>query len=232
MFLSYFSVFPSMPILQGLKRQTHQCVQLQDIHFEVILDSDSWNRCCKMHWNGIRTCSYPHTPCHSLSEYLQIPQTLGLSQDTHTPCQGTFGLLRHYRHPRIVQGSRHAMPGYLWTPQTLQTSQHPRIVQGSTHTMPPFVRVSLNSSDTMDILGLSQDPHTHHVTLCQSICRLLRYCGDLGVVQGSIHTMPPSVRVSVDSLDTVEILRLSRDPYTPCHPLSEYLWTLQTLWTS
>ena len=172
----------------------------------------------------------PHTPCHPLSEYLWTHQTLWRSWDrpgihTHQAalCQSIYGL--HYGDPGIVQGS--------------------------TYTMPPSVRVSLDSLDTIEILGLSRDPHTpchplseflwtpwtlwrswdcpgihiHHATLCQSIFGLLRHYEDPGIVQGSTYTMPPSLRVSLDSLDTMEILGLSRDPHTPCHPLSEYLWT-------
>ena len=55
--------------------------------------------------------------------------------------------------------------------------------------MLPTVRVSLDSLDTIDIFGLSQDPHTP----CY-----------------------PSIRVSLDSLDTIDILGLSQDPHTPC----------------
>ena len=128
--------------------------------------------------------------------------------------------------------------------------------------MPPSVRESLDPSDTMEILGLSRDPHTpchplseylwthqtlwrswdcpgihiHHATLCQSIFGPIRHYGDPGIVQGSTYTKQPSVRVSMDSfrhsLDTMEILGLSRDPHTLNHPLSEYLWTHQTLWRS
>ena len=56
------------------------------------------------------------------------------------------------------------------------------------HTTPLSEYLYIDSLDIIDILGLSQDPHTP----CY-----------------------PSVRVSLDSLDTIDIPRLSQDPHTP-----------------
>ena len=129
--------------------------------------------------------------------------------------------------------------------------EYPWIVQGSAHTKQPSVRVSMDSIDTMEILGLSRDRHTpchplseylwthqtlwrswdcpgihtHHATLCQSIFGLLRHHGDPRIVPRSTYTLPPSVSISMDSIDTLEILGLSRDRHTQSSPLSEYLWT-------
>ena len=104
-------------------------------------------------------------------------------------------------------------------------------VQRSTYTMPPSDRVSLDSLDTMKIPGLSRDPHTPCHPLTEYL-GLLRHYGDPGIVQRSTCTMPPSDRVSMDSIYTMEIVGLSRNPHTPCHRLSEYLWSPRTLWRS
>ena len=96
-------------------------------------------------------------------------------------CQSIFGLLRHYGHPYC--------PGIHIHHVTLNQSilrhyGHPGIVPGSTYIMPASARVSLDSLDTIDILGLSRD-HIHHA------------------------------RVSLDSLDTMDILGLSRKGRCP-----------------
>ena len=97
---------------------------------------------------------------------------------------------------------------------------------------------------SVDILGLSQDPHTPSHTLSG----YLRHYGDLGIVPGFTHTMPTLCQDSLDTMDTLglsthqatpyqsifgvlrhyDILVLSRDPHPPSHPLSE-LVSLESL---
>ena len=73
---------------------------------------------------------------------------------------------------------------------------------------------------------------TLQAALCQITFGLLRHHGDPRIVPRSTYTLPLSIRASMDSIDTMEIPGLSQDPHTPCHPLSEHLWTNQTLWRS
>ena len=80
---------------------------------------------------------------------------------------------------------------------------------------------ALMSNDTMTC----QKSQSVHKNINLPLIHYIHY-GYPWIVQGSAHTMLPSVRVSLDPSDTMEILGLSRDPHTPCHPLSEYLWTL------
>ena len=76
----------------------------------------------------------------------------------------------------------------------------------------------------MEILLLSRDPHTPS----SPIFGPFGHYGDPRIVQGSTYTKQPSVRVSMDSFETMEIPGLSRDPHTPFQPLS-YMDSIDTM---
>ena len=94
---------------------------------------------------------------------------------------------------------------------------------------PPHVRVSVDSLDTLNIPGSSMDAWLPTPPR-QSIRGFPGYSEHPWIIHGHLasYPPPPHVRVSVDSLDTLNIPGSSMDAWLPTPPppppMSEYPW--------
>ena len=132
---------------------------------------------------------------------------------------------KYMEHPWIIHGclasyppcqSIHGFPGY---------SEHPWIIHGRLASYPPPpVRVSVDSLDTLNIPGSSMDAWLPTPPPRQSIRGFPGYSEHPWIIHGRLASYPPPpVRVSVDSLDTLNIPGSSMDAWLPTPP-SEYPW--------
>ena len=130
----------------------------------------------------------------------------------NTLCQSIRRFLSYIVHNTLCQSIR-GFPRYI---------VHPGTVRGWPTAYIPTVRVSIDSQDTLYILGLSEHGQLHIYLYCQSIRGFPRYIVHPGTVRGWPTAYIPTVRVSADSQVTLYILGLSEDGHLHIYLLSEY----------
>ncbi len=94
----------------------------------------------------------------------------------------------------------------------------------------PLGRVS-TFLDTLDIHGTIRGCHLYKPPLT-SYPRIPWYSGHPRIIRGCQPIQYPLDRVSTDSLDTLDIPRLSVDANLYNTPMTEYPWIPWILWTS
>ncbi len=178
---------------------------------------------------------------------------------TITPWQSIHGFPGYSGHPWIIRGCQPIQcPLDRVSTDSLHTLDIPGLSVDANLYNTPLDRVSTDSLDTLDILRLSVDANlyntpltdypriprilwtsldypwmpTYTITPWQSIHGFPGYSGHPWIIRGCQPIQYPLDRVSTDSLDTLDILRLSVDANLYNTPLTEYPRIPRILWTS
>ena len=130
-----------------------------------------------------------------LGKYMEHPWIIHGCLASYPPCQSIRGFPGYSEHPWIIHGRLASYP----PPPPRQSirgfpgySEHPWIIHGCLASYPP--------------------------PPCQSIRGFPGYSEHPWIIHGRLASYPPHVRVSVDSLDTLNIPESSMDAWLPTPP--------------